>query len=120
VSVTIAGVDVAGASASQNFSAALTVLPAGTGFLSTFTGWLPLMDVGIDQTNLPSVTVTVAADCGATSPQAIVKTVNMSGIDTDVASVFQGLILPVATRYFVSVTNNSAAFIVVTLTGITY
>jgi hypothetical protein len=120
VTVTIAGVNDFDTAADQNFGALLVVNPAVQAFLTTFTGYNQLMDVAIDQTNLPSVTVIVSADNGPGSVQAEVATVTMSGKDETIASVFRGLKLPVATRYFVSVTNNTGLPIAVTLTGVTY
>jgi hypothetical protein len=121
VTVTIAGVATFDTVADQNFGALLgPIAPAGTAFLSTFNGYAQFMDVAIDQTNLPPVTVTLAADCGVGSVQAIVESVNLTGVDSDIAAVFRKVNLPVATRYFVSVTNKSSIALSVTLTGVTY
>lgn len=121
VTVTIAGVATFDTVADQNFGALLgPIAPGTTAFLSTFGGYAQFMDVAIDQTNLPPVTVTLAADCGGGSVQAIVESVNLTGVDSDIAAVFRKVQLPVATRYFVSVTNKSSAALSVTLTGVTY
>ena len=121
VTVTIAGVATFDTVADQNFGALLgPIAPGTTAFLSTFGGYAQFMDVAIDQTNLPPVTVTLAADCGGGSVQAIVGSVNLTGVDSDIAAVFRKVQLPVATRYFVSVTNKSSAALSVTLTGVTY
>jgi hypothetical protein len=121
VTVTIAAVDSFDTAADQNFGTTFVALgPTATGTLTTFNGYAQLMDVAIDQTNLPPVTVTVAADCGGGSVRATVVSVNMTGVDATIASVFRGIKLPVATRYFVSVTNNSLGAITTTLTGVTY
>jgi hypothetical protein len=121
VTVTIAGVDAFDTVPDQNFGATFVALgPGATGTLTTFNGYAQLMDVAIDQTNLPPVTVTVVADCGPGSVSATVISVNMTGKDATIASVFRGIRLPVATRYFVSVTNQSQGAITTTLTGVTY
>jgi hypothetical protein len=125
VTVTIAGVDTFDTAADQDFGQLFTLAPGGVGVLSIFNGYAQLMDVAIDQTSLPPVTVTVTADCGPADPAlpsvlAIVDSVNMTGADEDISGVFRGLKLPVATRYFVSVTNNSPKTLVVTLTAVTY
>ncbi len=125
VTVTIAGVDTYDTAADQNFGQLFTLAPGATGVLSTFSGYAQLMDVAIDQTSLPPVTVAVTADCGPADPilasvLATVESINMTGKDEDIAAVFRGLKLPVATRYFVSVTNNSSSTLVVTLTAATY
>ena len=121
VTVTIAGVATFDTVADQNFGALLgPIAPGATAFLSTFNGYAQFMDVAIDQTNLPPVTVTLAADCGGGSVQAVVESENLTGVDSDIAAVFRKVRLPVATRYFVSVTNNSQVALSVTLTGVTY
>jgi hypothetical protein len=122
ITITLAGVDFfdtqADANAGQTFSA---LTPGSTGTLSTFNGYAQLMDVALDQTNLPGVTVAVAADCGAGTVQAtVIQTTSLIGRDTTIAAVFRGLKLPVATRYFVSVTNSSQVNVTVTLTAVTY
>jgi hypothetical protein len=121
VTATIAGVDSFDTVADQNFGTTFVALgPTATGTLTTFNGFAQLMDVAIDQTNLPPVTVTVTADCGPGSVLATVVSAQMTGKDATIASVFRGIRLPVATRYFVSVTNNSQGAITTTLTGVTY
>lgn len=125
VTVTIAGVDTFDTAVDQNAGAVLTVLPGRTGTLPVFNGYAQFMDVAIDQTNLPPVTVTVTADCGLADPvlpsvQAIVKSVQMTGRDLDIASVFRQLKLPVATRYFASFTNNSRNGVALAFTAVTF
>lgn len=126
VTVTIAAVDSFDTVTDQNFGALLGPLaPGASASLTTMNGYAQLMDVAIDQTNLSPVTVTVSADCGSADPvlasvQAPVVSVTMAGADTDIASVFRGIKLPVATRYFVTVTNASSFPLSVTLTAVTY
>lgn len=121
VSVTIAGVDSFDTALDANFGQVFSLAPGATGTLPVFPGYAQLMDVAIDQGNLPPVTVTVAADCGPGSVlDTVVVSVDMTGRDDDIATVFRGIKLPVATRYFVSVSNNSNNSFAVTLTGITY
>jgi len=121
VTITIAGVDQYDTAPDANFSAVLAIAPAATASLPVFAGYAQLMDVAIDQTRLPPVTVSITADCGIGSVlNTTVISVEMSGVDTDIASVFRGVVLPVATRYFVNVTNDGASAIAVTTTGVTY
>lgn len=121
VTVTMAAVDTFDTVADGNFSAAIALAPGATGFLPTFSGYAQLMDVAIDQTNLPSVNLFVTADCGASSVLgSVIVSSAMAGRDDDIASAFRGIKLPVATRYFVGLTNNTNSSIVVTVTGITY
>ncbi len=122
VTVTIAGVNTFDTVADGNFGQLIALAPGQTGSLPTFNGYAQFMDVAIDQTNLPPVTVTVTADCGIVpvpSVQAVVASVLLSGRDNDIAAVFQNLKLPVATRYFVNMTAGSSP-VGATLTGITY
>lgn len=120
VTITIAGVNEFDTVPDQNFGAAL-VVPAGTTqFLPTFDGYAQLMGVAIDQTNLPLVFVSISADCGPGSVLAEVVGVEMTGRDEDIAAVFRGFELPVATRYFVSVKNESPGTITVITTGVTH
>ena len=125
VTVTIAGVDAFDTAADQDFSAPFVLGPGGSGALPTFNGYAQLMDVAINQARLPPVLVTVEADCGAADPvlpsvRAVVKEASMSGIDDGLASVFRGLKLPVAKRYFVSVKNESVQNVSTTLAAVTY
>jgi len=120
VTATIAGVDSFDTASDQNFSALFTLSPGSTGTLTTFNGYAQQMDVAIDQSSLPPVLVQVMADNGAGSVQVIIKYAQMSGEDDGIASVFRGLQLPVATRYFVSVTNQSGVSISTTLAAVTY
>ena len=122
VTVTIAGVNTFDTAADGNFGQVFGLTPGQTGTLPTFNGYAQFMDVAIDQTNLPPVTVTVTADCGiipVPSVQAVVASIQMTGRDNDIAAVFQQLKLPVATRYFVSMTAGNAS-VSATLTAITY
>lgn len=120
VTVTLAGVDTFDTVGGANFGAALTIAAGATASLTVFPGYAQSMDVAIDQTNLPSVTVSVTADCGGGTVAATVIERQMGGRDETVAAVFQGIKLPIATRYFVNVTNDSSASITVVTTGITY
>lgn len=120
VTVTIAGVDTFDTVGDQNFSAVFGLGPGATGTLTTFNGYAQQMDVALDQRLLPPVIVEVLADCGPGSVQVTVKSVSMSGQDEGIASVFRGLQLPVATRYFVSVTNESNVSVTTTLAAVTY
>jgi hypothetical protein len=120
VTATIAAVNKFDTVADQNFGMTFGLAGGATGTLPLFNGYAQFMDVAIDQTNLPPVTVEVVADCGPGSVQAVVVSVNMTGQDEDIASVFRGIQLPAATRYFVSVTNNTKGGISTTLTAITY
>jgi len=121
ITVTLAGVDTFDTVADANFGQTFGPLaPGAVGTLPILGGYAQLMDVAIDQTNLPGVFVSVAADCGPGSVQAVVQGTTMSGQDQTIAGVFRGLKLPVATRYFVSVTNQSAQNVTATLTAVTY
>jgi hypothetical protein len=120
VTATIAGVDDFDTAADQNFATLFALAPGGVGTLATFNGYAQLMDVAINQARLPPVLVTVEADCGPGSLRAVVKESPMSGVDDGMASVFRGLVLPVATRYFVSVTNESGQNVNTTLAAVTY
>ena len=93
-----------------------TLAPGATDTLPDLGGYHTYMDVAVDQTNLPPVTITVTAEVkmgGITEMTAIVKEVLMSGADTDIAAVFRKLVLPVADDYSVSLTNESDATITV-------
>jgi hypothetical protein len=119
ITVTIAGVDQFDTAPDANF-AGPAALPPGTTFtLPVFAGYAQQMDVAISQQNLPPVLVSVSADCGPGSVQAVVAEVQMSGVDDTIAAVFQELRLPVATRYFVSVENISNVNVGLTLAAIT-
>lgn len=107
VLVTIAGVNTFDTAPDGNFGSTVTVLPGQEIFLPSFTGFAQLIDVAIDQRNLPPVLVTVYANCGAGSVQAAVAKVPLSGVDKTVSAVFQDLKLPPAVNYLVSLTNQS-------------
>jgi len=121
VTITVAGVDQFDTVADAEFGATFALAPGATGTLTVFPGFAQLMDVAIDQTNIPpSVTVKVTADCGGGSViGALVASAQMSGTDSTIGEVFSELKLPVATEYFVSMTNNSQQAINITLTGVT-
>ena len=121
VTITVAGVDQFDTVADAEFGATFALAPGATGTLTVFPGFAQLMDVAIDQTNiLPFVTVKVTADCGGGSViGALVASAQMSGTDSTIGEVFSELKLPVATEYFVSMTNNSQQAINITLTGVT-
>jgi hypothetical protein len=121
VTITVAGVDQFDTVADAEFGATFALAPGATGTLTVFPGFAQLMDVAIDQTNIPPfVTVKVTADCGGGSViGALVASAQMSGTDSTIGEVFSELKLPVATEYFVSMTNNSQQAINITLTGVT-
>jgi hypothetical protein len=120
VTVTLAGVNTFDTAPDANFGGVIPLPVGGSGSLPVFAGYAQFMDVAIDQTNLPGATVTVTADCGPNTVQAIVKQATLSGRDQTIASVFRGLVLPAAMRYFVSVANASTLNFSTTLTAITY
>ncbi|HYX20197.1 MAG TPA: hypothetical protein VFA98_05075 [Thermoanaerobaculia bacterium] len=121
ITVTLAGVDEFDTAADQNFGSAYGPLGPGASFtLPTMNGFAQLMDVAIDQTFLPGVTVSVVADCGPGSVAAVATSAQLAGRDQTIAAVFRGLKLPVATRYFVSVANASAQNVSGVLTAVTY
>jgi hypothetical protein len=107
VLVTIAGVNTFDTAPDGNFGSTVTATPGQEVFLPSFTGYSQLIDVAIDQRNLPPVLVTVYANCGAGSVQAAVAKAPLSGIDKTVSAVFQDLKLPPAVNYLVSLTNQS-------------
>ena len=120
VLVTIAGVNTFDTAPDGNFGTVANATPGQEVFLPSFTGYAQLIDVAIDQRNLPPVLVTVYANCGAGSVQAVVDKVQLSGIDKTVSAVFQDLKLPPAVNYLVSMTNQSQVNVSVVLTGGTH
>lgn len=122
VSVTIAGVNQFDTVVDQNAGALLgPIVPTGSASLAVFNGYAQFMDVAVDQSALPKVTISVTADCGVGSVLGtIVDEITMMGSDTDIATVFRDLELPVATEYFVTITNESLQAMTATLTAVTH
>jgi hypothetical protein len=121
VTVTLAGVNTFDTAADQDFGALVGPLaPGASQTLPVFGGYAQLMDVAIDQSNLPPVFVTISADCGPGSVQAVVIETAMAGRDDTVQGVFRDLKLPVATRYFATVTNQSQRNLSVVFTAVTH
>ena len=119
--MTLAGVDTFDTAADADFSSVLSLAPGDSASLPTFSGYAQAMDVAVDQSIPLDITVSVTADCGSSSVvAAVVDSVKLTGKDDDIAAVFLGLQLPVATRYFVNVTNNAKTSIALTTTGVTY
>jgi hypothetical protein len=121
VTITVAGVNQFDTAADMDFGALFALAPGGSASLPVFGGYAQLMDVAIDQSNIPPFfTVTVIADCGPGSVLgALVASAQMSGTDTGIGALFRDLKLPVATRYFVNITNNSKQTPSIALTGVT-
>lgn len=120
VTATLASVNTFDTASDANAGSLLTVGPGAEGFLASFAGYAQLIDVALDQRILPLVLVTVYANCGGGSVQAAVAKVSLSGQDRTISAVFQDLVLPPATTYLVSLTNQSQAFVSLVLTGATH
>jgi hypothetical protein len=121
--VTVAGVNEFDSAANTSEGATLTIAAGATSALTIIPGYCQQLDVSIDQTNLPPVTVQVLADCGGGSVVAPVPqgTVSMSGRSAaGIAPVFRQLQLPAATEYTVQLTNNGTQPLTVNFTAATY
>jgi hypothetical protein len=120
VVVTIAGVNELDVVGDTNISPVL-VVPSFTEVSSVnVSGFSQLMDVAVNQANLPQqVTVTVYANNGVGSVEAVVSSVTLSGPDA-VTAVLRKLQLPVASTYRIGIRNDTGATISVPISIATY
>lgn len=119
-SVTLAGVNAADTAAATPQGAAFVALAAGaTSTLTVFPGFQEQIDVAAGTSTAVPVTVSVTADCGPGSVSVVVASRTFTGVST-VNALFRNLQLPVATEYFVSVTNAGSVAVTGVLTGFTY
>jgi len=78
VTVTLAGVDEFDTAPGEQAAESFTLAAGATGTIGPFQGFSQAIDVGVDQTLITSpITVSVLADCGPGSVQAVVKSVTL-------------------------------------------
>src|SRR5208337_2121511 len=120
VLVTLAGVDQFDTVADTNISPTLVVGSFSEVSSANVGGYAQLMDVSVDQTGLPqSTTITIYANNGPGSVEAIVAQLGLPGPD-GITVVLRKIVLPIASVYRVSVRNNTGTAISVPIAIATY